>query len=708
MSQLIVSSEAVMGPLEVSVYPPDGDPIEFVLSSGQTEKSLSASPGRYAVVARRPNGTRLSKSVSVKDKDETVDLSAAVGQSPNEFMAVETKRGQVARDPMAPPQSPWHATLTGAAGSSLDTALTGAAEAALGTPIPMVGTPLASPELMADGLKALWEKRGQEKLALRLWRLDESDWSGVGVDAATAVWNSIEVSGDFVKIGLQPRGVPLSLGLIGTDGFGPVVNVPPYAEGVEITFLAKSVLIRAADRTVTPGGQRIPVACVTPNNQAAADLLSALAAPGTPPAVAIWEQALPRLLPGENAAPQMLMDKFERPAEALLAAHYLLRFLPDYLSVSWADNLVHAVPEAADGPVIATWARILKRPADVTDAEVDLAIDSNVALALKRPITLFAHTRMLLFDALCLTSEEIAAEGRDREGAFRRFGAEAGGLECFWGGGPDLPGVGSDNPLAENLALIYVIDGAFTEEPHAGRLRVIKETVRRNPESADGWSQLATILAADDLERWNGARENPQTAKDIMRRAEEALQEAMKLDPSIAQVHLANGFIRRAKGDHQGALDAFDRALQLEPNFARAYTQKANQLVLLGRPQEAPPLVSKAIALSPSDPHIGEFHWVIGRAYFLMKDYENAIVWLRMAVELTPNLWFSRAYLLSAYALTGRQVETDTALSEFMTRFSRYANLERIREIYDEEAYDPVFRTGLEELYKGLRLAGVH
>jgi hypothetical protein len=79
-----------------------------------------------------------------------------------------------------------------------------------------------------------------------------------------------------------------------------------------------------------------------------------------------------------------------------------------------------------------------------------------------------------------------------------------------------------------------------------------------------------------------------------------------------------------------------------------------------------------------------------------------------MAVELTPNLWFSRAYLLSAYALTGRQVETDTALSEFMTRFSRYANLERIREIYDEEAYDPVFRTGLEELYKGLRLAGVH
>jgi adenylate cyclase len=265
------------------------------------------------------------------------------------------------------------------------------------------------------------------------------------------------------------------------------------------------------------------------------------------------------------------------------------------------------------------------------------------------------------------------------------------------------------DPDAVDLRLraMALLTTSFTAEHTLASRQLLEESVRHDPQSADAWSQLATILAADYLNHWNGARDNQQAGKDILRRAEEALREALRLDPSVAQAHFADGFIRRAKGDHQGALDAFDRAVQLDPNFAWAYAQKANQLVLLGRAPEAPPLVLKAVGLSPRDPKVGGFYWVIGRAYFLTKDYENAIVWLRKAVEVIPNLWFSRAYLLSAYALTGRQDETRTALNEFKSGFAKHANLERIREIYNEEAYNTGFRTSLEELYNGLRLAGV-
>jgi adenylate cyclase len=267
----------------------------------------------------------------------------------------------------------------------------------------------------------------------------------------------------------------------------------------------------------------------------------------------------------------------------------------------------------------------------------------------------------------------------------------------------------SADPDAIDLRLhaMALISTSFTPEHTLAARQFLEESVRRDPQSADGWSQLATILAADYLNHWNGARDNQQAAMDTLRRAEEALREALKADPSVPQAHFADGFIRRAKGDHQGALDAFDRAVQLDPNFARAYSQKANQLVLLGQAQQAPALVLKAIGLSPRDPAIGGFYWIIGRAYFLMKDYENAIVWLRKAVEVAPNFWFSRAYLLSAYALTGRQDETRTALSEFRNGFSKYANLQRIREVYNEEAYNLGFRTSIEELYNGLRLAGL-
>ena len=64
---------------------------------------------------------------------------------------------------------------------------------------------------------------------------------------------------------------------------------------------------------------------------------------------------------------------------------------------------------------------------------------------------------------------------------------------------------------------------------------------------------------------------------------------------------------------------------------------------MVGRPKEAPSLVLKAIGLSPRDPVLGVFYWIIGRAYFVMGDYDNAIVWLRKSVELIPRLWYSRA-----------------------------------------------------------------
>jgi len=168
--------------------------------------------------------------------------------------------------------------------------------------------------------------------------------------------------------------------------------------------------------------------------------------------------------------------------------------------------------------------------------------------------------------------------------------------------------------------------------------------------------------------------------------------------------------VRRAKGDHKGALDAFYRAIQLDPNFARAYAQKANQLVMVGRPQEAPSLVLKAIALSPRDPVIGVFYWIIGRAYFVLKDYDQAILWLRKSVELLPTVFYNRAYLLAAYALTGRHQQTEgiAALGEYKNGYSQYT-IRRLREVYEKEnpQDDPVMKGALQELYRGLQLAGV-
>jgi adenylate cyclase len=268
------------------------------------------------------------------------------------------------------------------------------------------------------------------------------------------------------------------------------------------------------------------------------------------------------------------------------------------------------------------------------------------------------------------------------------------------------------DPDAVDLRLhaVALILAGPSPEQHLSARQFLEASLQRDPQSAESWSQLAGLLVNDYLNNRNEAKQSGEAGKDLLRRAEKALAEALTIDPTVAAAHLADGFIRRAKGDHQGALDAFDRAVQLDRNSARANAQKANQLVMVGRPKEAPPLVLKAIALSPGDPYVGTFYWVIGRAYFVMQDYDDAIVWLRRAVEVRPNVWYNRAYLLAAYAHLGRheQPEGRTALSDYNGGFSGYT-VQRIRDLYEKELPhpDPLMQASIQALYDGLQKAGI-
>ena len=144
----------------------------------------------------------------------------------------------------------------------------------------------------------------------------------------------------------------------------------------------------------------------------------------------------------------------------------------------------------------------------------------------------------------------------------------------------------SKDPNAIDLRLraMAILIESITPQHNLAARKYLQEAVSLSPLSANAWSQLADVLMRDYLNRWNEAAKNTEARQDLLKQAEDALQKAFSLDPTLAMNHMDDGFIRRAKGDHQGALDAFDRALALDPNLALGYAQKANQLVLTGRP----------------------------------------------------------------------------------------------------------------------------
>jgi hypothetical protein len=101
--------------------------------------------------------------------------------------------------------------------------------------------------------------------------------------------------------------------------------------------------------------------------------------PASPDRILLGTEPLLALRNWPHQGPIVYLDgKVEHPTEALLGAHYLLRFLPNRLPLAWADNLSIAYPKAADGPVIAAWLRL------TSNAEVRRSQTKQVASEVRR------------------------------------------------------------------------------------------------------------------------------------------------------------------------------------------------------------------------------------------------------------------------------------------------------------------------------------
>jgi tetratricopeptide (TPR) repeat protein len=244
-----------------------------------------------------------------------------------------------------------------------------------------------------------------------------------------------------------------------------------------------------------------------------------------------------------------------------------------------------------------------------------------------------------------------------------------------------------ENTLFVREILGRALEGAISVAPHFG--------------TAEAWATLANAVICDHLNRWN-PRNPPNLAQ-----AENAVRQALAIDRDLPLAHFVDGFVKRAKGDHGAALMAFDQALQLKPDFARAYAQKANELINVGRPNEALPLVEKAIELNPRSPSLGMYYWIIGKAYFFAKNYGEAIKSLEKSIVLRKNLWYNRLYLISALAITGQIKQAQEALTDLNAKFGPYT----LTRVASDERANPntneVVVAGRRSLHEGLRAAGM-
>jgi adenylate cyclase len=245
--------------------------------------------------------------------------------------------------------------------------------------------------------------------------------------------------------------------------------------------------------------------------------------------------------------------------------------------------------------------------------------------------------------------------------------------------------------------------GSIAPEHTLEARQLLRRSVALDPSSAEAWARLAEVIAGDRLNRWN------ETGSAQIKEADEAVHNALRIDPNNALAHAASGLIHRTRGEHHSALESFSRAIELDPNFAFAHAHKGSELMAVGRPAETTGWVEQALRLSPHDPSVGIFHWIAGRANFFAGQYDEAIAWLHKSVRTRPNLWYNRLYLVSAYALLGKAEEAGKALEEFNRRFPepRFTLAVVERHERSNPNSDPVVVAGREAFHEGLRRVGM-
>lgn len=262
---------------------------------------------------------------------------------------------------------------------------------------------------------------------------------------------------------------------------------------------------------------------------------------------------------------------------------------------------------------------------------------------------------------------------------------------------------GATDPLARARAL-YAKE--FTRNSTSEMRTLLEQVPGRAGDlaleaSAEASALLAGVMIRRYLNHWDEDR------KAQLAEAEKRIDEALRIAPGTALAHFAEGFLHRARGRHDLALAAFQKALEHNPRLTGAHAQTGAELLYLGRLQEALPHIERAIALGSDSPFRGMFYWNMGRIRFFFAQYDEAVSWLEKSIAVHQELWYTRLYLVSAYVLSGNAGEARRALNEFNALFPDYTIARAIEAEKINPGQNLFIEVGRHNFHAGLRLAGM-
>src|SRR6516165_3409456 len=233
----------------------------------------------------------------------------------------------------------------------------------------------------------------------------------------------------------------------------------------------------------------------------------------------------------------------------------------------------------------------------------------------------------------------------------------------------------------------------MTRADSEAAISLYREAVKQHKTYAPAHSMLAFALLMSGFIGWTSRTANLKEAADLAVRAAE-------LDGGDPWAHLGLGQLATMRRQTDAAVHAFQRALELNPNFAAAHGFLGYALALDGQSERALEHLTQALSLSPHDPQNIVFLIGVGKAHYQAGRYDDAVKHTQNALQQRPEHFGALRQLSASLAQAGLMEEAR-------------ATLERLKQLQTDVSLAwvnenlPLGPDAMKHYLEGLRKAGL-
>lgn len=238
---------------------------------------------------------------------------------------------------------------------------------------------------------------------------------------------------------------------------------------------------------------------------------------------------------------------------------------------------------------------------------------------------------------------------------------------------------------------------AMSAQGLAQAIELLDRALRLSPDYAPALAYAAHCRAMRPILAYSADAE-----KDF-READELARRALDSDPADpVALNVAANIPVILHRDYQGGGELIDRSLAINPNDAFSWNRRGWISAWAGEFEPAMAAFEKAVRLSPLDPHwSGSAKFGIASALCWEGRSEEALPWIRKALQDRPDFAGIHRLLVAALWLSGRHEEARTAARRYLDMVPRFSLREARR-------VSPLRGTpGHERYFGALREAGL-